>query len=307
MRQLRPGQSWSQLRRLVRNRHVQVNGNLCLDEGRKLKAGDVIKVWQEPRLPLPRAEDLLIRYQDKHLVVVEKPAGVTTLRHCRGAEPAAPPAPVAADLGRDARPDPGPLTARPWACDQRPAPAAGDPPRTPPRPRYQWTDGLCPLAPGRAEIGAECSASTICTAFTWQSLRAKSQAQTFESFLVRDRGDGLRGSTRLPGVGQRAVTHVRPLESLGGYTLVQCRLETGRTHQIRIHLAEAGHMVCGERIYNRPLGSQAIADRSGAQRQALHAAELGFAHPISGEHLSFVSPLPPDLDQLLARLRGVGA
>ena len=91
------------------------------------------------------------------------------------------------------------------------------------------------------------------------------EARTFDSSLVRDRGDRRRGSTRLPKVGKRAVTHVRPLEYLDGYTLVECRLETGRTHQIRIHLAEAGHPLCGEKVYNKPLFGKPIVDRSGAQ------------------------------------------
>ena len=81
LRQFLPGQSWSAVRRLVENRHVQINGNLCVDEGRRLKAGDVVKVWQEPRSAPPRLEDVKIRHLDAHLVVVEKPAGVTTVRH----------------------------------------------------------------------------------------------------------------------------------------------------------------------------------------------------------------------------------
>ena len=129
------------------------------------------------------------------------------------------------------------------------------------------------------------------------------EAQTFASSLVLDRGDGRRGSTTLPNVGKRAVTHVRPIEYLEGYTLLECRLETGRTHQIRIHLAEAGHPVCGEKVYHQPLFRKAAKDPSGAPRQALHAAELGFEHPITGTPLKFVMRLPPDLARLLVRLR----
>jgi len=129
------------------------------------------------------------------------------------------------------------------------------------------------------------------------------EAQTFASQLVRDRGDGRRGSSRSPQQGKRAVTHVRPLEQLEGYTLLECRLETGRTHQIRIHLAEAGHPLCGEKVYNQPLFGKAPKDRSGAQRQALHAAELAFPHPISGEPLRFTMPLPNDVARLLVQLR----
>ena len=81
LRQFLPGEPWSAVRRLVENRHVQINGNLCLDEGRKLQQGDVVKVWDEPRNAPPQPEDIKILFQDAHLIVVEKPAGVTTERH----------------------------------------------------------------------------------------------------------------------------------------------------------------------------------------------------------------------------------
>jgi len=122
--------------------------------------------------------------------------------------------------------------------------------------------------------------------------------------MVRDRGDGRRGSTTLPGQGKEAVTHVEVVERLHGYTLVACRLETGRTHQIRIHLAEAGLLVCGEPVYTHQPGRPTAADASGAPRLALHAAELGFVHPVSGEELHWTMPLPPDLQAFLERLRG---
>ena len=128
--------------------------------------------------------------------------------------------------------------------------------------------------------------------------------RTFESDLVPDRGDRRRGSTTVPNKGKHAITHVRPIESLEHYTLVECRLETGRTHQIRIQLAEAGHPLCGEKVYIKPLFGKSIEDPSGAQRQALHAAELGFNHPITGKPLRFETPLPPDMGRLLVQLRG---
>jgi 23S rRNA pseudouridine1911/1915/1917 synthase len=104
-------------------------------------------------------------------------------------------------------------------------------------------------------------------------------------------------------VGQRAVTHVRPLERLGAYTLIECRLETGRTHQIRIHLSEHGHFVCGDKVYCQPLFKKPLVDRSGAPRLALHAAELGFVHPHTGRQIDFRQDLPPDLAGFLERLR----
>ena len=129
------------------------------------------------------------------------------------------------------------------------------------------------------------------------------ESQTISSRLVRDRGDGRHGSTAVPGVGKAATTHVRPLDQLRGYTLIECRLETGRTHQIRIHLSEQGHPVCGDKIYHQPLFKPPIPDTSGAPRLALHAAELGFVHPIGSDELRFSMPLPPDLKAFWERLR----
>ena len=128
-------------------------------------------------------------------------------------------------------------------------------------------------------------------------------AATIETQLIRDRGDGRRGSTSNPQLGQRAVTHVRPLQQLHGYTLVECRLETGRTHQIRIHLSEQGHLLCGEKVYDKPLRGPKVPDDSGTPRLALHAAELGFQHPVTGQNLHFRTPLPEDLAEFLQRLR----
>jgi 23S rRNA pseudouridine1911/1915/1917 synthase len=129
------------------------------------------------------------------------------------------------------------------------------------------------------------------------------KAQTIETFLVRDRGDTRRGSTHEPGVGKRAVTHVKPLEALGDYTLIECRLETGRTHQIRIHLSELGHPLCGDKVYNQPLFKKPRVDLSGAPRLALHATELTVDHPTSGEAMTFQMDLPADLRAFVERLR----
>src|SRR5262249_39136327 len=127
--------------------------------------------------------------------------------------------------------------------------------------------------------------------------------QTVATRLVRDRGDGRRGSTTLPGVGKEAVTHVEVVERLPGYTVVACRLETGRTHQIRIHLAERGHPVCGEKVDNRRRDGTVMADTSGAPRLALHAAELGLTHPVTGAELHWTMPWPADLEAFVRRLR----
>jgi 23S rRNA pseudouridine1911/1915/1917 synthase len=123
-------------------------------------------------------------------------------------------------------------------------------------------------------------------------------AQHHETFLVRDRGDGLRGSFgrfrssrgQMPADAKRAVTDVRPLAALRGATLTECQLSTGRQHQIRIHLSEAGHPLLGELVYIRDFHQPLLP----APRIMLHAAVLGFAHPGTGRPLHFEMPPPED-------------
>jgi 23S rRNA pseudouridine1911/1915/1917 synthase len=130
------------------------------------------------------------------------------------------------------------------------------------------------------------------------------QPGRIESWLLLDRGDGLRGSGP-EGQGEHALTHIESVEPLGEASLVRCRLETGRTHQLRIHLAEAGHPLLGDRVYRGPLGQRPLPDASGAPRQALHAAELGFTHPATGQPMSFTSDWPEDLRKLIGLLRSL--
>lgn len=109
----------------------------------------------------------------------------------------------------------------------------------------------------------------------------------------------LRGGSR----GKSAVTHFRVLERFGDATLLSLTLETGRTHQIRVHLSGRGHPVVGDRVYGSPgrFPPQPLLDSF--SRHALHAARLGFTHPLTGEWLSFEAPLPRDFSALLEGLR----
>jgi len=130
--------------------------------------------------------------------------------------------------------------------------------------------------------------------------------------LARHKTDRQRQAVLFQG-GRHAVTRARVLEGLGTpptVTLVECWLETGRTHQIRVHMAHAGHGLLGDQTYGgrRKLSPKAVGEAAAAAaqafpRQALHAATLGFTHPVSGEELSFTSPLPADFQGLLDLFR----
>jgi 23S rRNA pseudouridine1911/1915/1917 synthase len=103
--------------------------------------------------------------------------------------------------------------------------------------------------------------------------------------------------------GKRAVTHWRRLQILRDAALVECRLETGRTHQVRVHMASLGHPLLGDPVYGRSgKGSRELLKRLNFHRQALHAAELGFIHPVSKHRLSFASGMPADMQELFTAL-----
>jgi 23S rRNA pseudouridine1911/1915/1917 synthase len=307
-----PGRPWSDVRRLIRNRHVQVNGNLCCDEGRRLKAGEVVKLLEHPTAPPAREEDVRIVYVDAHLVVVEKPAGVTSVRHeeeRHWKESRKNRQPTLEDMlprilakrGRS-KPQAGRRGGHPG--DRRNAPKT-----SPVRPVHRLdreTSGLMVFArtvPAERHLGLQFRKHTTYRRYLAVVEGPIEAERTIASRLVRDRGDGRRGSTLDPEEGKPAVTHVRPLESFSGYTLVECRLETGRTHQIRIHLSEAGHPLCGEKVYRAAPFKKAAADKSGAPRLVLHAAELGFTHPQTGEEMRFQMPPPADFRSFVERLR----
>jgi 23S rRNA pseudouridine1911/1915/1917 synthase len=250
----------------------------------------------------------VVAYADPHLVVVDKPAGLTTMRHRH----------EAAEFGRRAQrflPTTladllpgmlGALAAKKHRKHKKEKAAF------PGRSRA-WavhrldkdTSGLVVFArtkEAEGKLGREFRAHTIERCYL-AIVRGQAQAGRIESQFVEDRGDKRRGSSVEPGVGMRAVTNVRVVERLGDYTLVECRLETGRTHQVRIHLGETGTPICGEHVYDRPPHGKPLPDASGASRLMLHAASLGFHHPATGKWVQWRSRLPRDMEELLRQLR----
>ena len=132
---------------------------------------------------------------------------------------------------------------------------------------------------------------------------------TVDAPIGRHMGDRLRQAVRDEEDGKHAVTHYRLRERFRAHALLQCNLETGRTHQIRVHMAHIGHALVGDPLYGGglrlPKGAtpELVAALRGFRRQALHAERLAFAHPVSGEPLSFSAARPADLDELVRILR----
>jgi 23S rRNA pseudouridine1911/1915/1917 synthase len=128
-------------------------------------------------------------------------------------------------------------------------------------------------------------------------------AGTIDTWIGRSDSDRKKMAVHREGRGKHAITHYRVLDRLRGAALVECRLETGRTHQVRVHMAHLGHPLIGDPVYGRDRkGFKSILETLGFKRQALHAKRLGFIHPVTGQNLSFDSALPIDMQELLSEL-----
>jgi 23S rRNA pseudouridine1911/1915/1917 synthase len=282
LREQLAGRTWREVRRLCERGKVSVAGTVELDPARRLTGGEPIEVRADAPTPAPPApEGFRLVFEDGHLMIIEKPQGVSSVPYERKESG------TALDLIRDA-----------WRRQKRPATAT---------PLYtvhrldKDTSGLLCFAKTRlAERGLHRIFQQHLAEREYLALaNGTIESGRIESWLVADRGDGLRGSTQRRGEGQRAVTYVEVVERLPGATLCRVRLETGRTHQIRIHLAERGNPLVGETVYIRDLKRPPLA----AERLMLHAATLGFAHPVTQRPLTFRAEPPQDYLQVLDRLR----
>ncbi|EYF05573.1 RluA family pseudouridine synthase [Chondromyces apiculatus] len=286
------GVTWAEARRLVASGKILVGEAVITDARRLTAAGAKVSL----RLRAPRPEtarrkqvegDLLV-HVDAAVVVVNKPAGISSVPF--GDEPSE-------EVTLDA------LVREVLAHRDR---IRGRAPLGVVHRLDKGTSGL--LVFGRTVAAKQHLGQQLREHSTYRRYLAIAhgavRSGTVRSHLVENRGDGLRGSApRGAREGQLAVTHVEALEALaGGATLVGCRLETGRTHQIRIHLAEGGHPIVGEQVYVRNYRGVKLA----APRPMLHAAELGFVHPTSGREMRFQVDPPEDFVKVLERLRQGG-
>ena len=246
-------------------------------------------------VPLPReahneaqAIDLVIAYEDEHLIVVDKPAGLVVhpaagnfdgtlvnalLHHCRG---------QLSGIGGVARPG---IVHR---IDKD-------------------TSGLIVAAKtDRAHLGLakQFAAHSIDRRYLAIVNGFPSPAVgTIDAPLARSAQNRKKIAIVEGARGKRAVTHYRLIEPLKDASLVECRLETGRTHQVRVHMASIGHALLGDPVYGRTKPAhREILKALGFERQALHAAHLGFIHPVNSNALAFDSVFPADMQELFTRL-----
>lgn len=276
--------SWGDARKLITRGKVSVTGTVVVDGERTVRAGDVIEVDPHARRPIAGAsiDRSRLVYVDPHIVVVDKPAGISTVPY-EEKERGTLDQLVAALL--------------PKARGKGPPPSLGVVQRL-----DKETSGLIVFARtfgAKKVLAAQLRAHTMHRRYLALA-HGQVQKATFRSHIAQNRGDGLRGASRFRNEGQLAVTHVEPVRTLANVTLVACRLETGRTHQIRIHLAEAGHPIVGERVYIRDYTGALLP----APRPMLHAAELGFVHPVRDAPMKFEAALPDDFQAMLERLSG---
>jgi 23S rRNA pseudouridine1911/1915/1917 synthase len=272
---------WTVAKRHVSTGKVTVDGVVVTEIDHRLTAGQRVELkMAAPRPRDPEREGVLV-LDDPHVVVIDKPAGISSVPYEERETG------TAMDLIRGAWRRMGkPATSVPLHVVHR---------------IDRATSGLLAFAKSkRAEVGlaAQLRAHTMERMYLCVAHGVMPPGR-IESQLVVNRGDGLRGSTSDPNRGKRAITHVTVREALRGATLCEIKLETGKTHQIRIHLAESGHPLVGETVYIRDYRGTPIT----SPRLLLHAATLGFVHPITNERVSLSSPLPPDFTAVVDRLR----
>ena len=299
--QMFPDLSRARLQDLVRAGHVRRDGATVLDPALKVGPGTALALTipeAEPAVPQAEALGLVIPYEDDDLVVVDKPAGLV-VHPAPGHEGGTLVNALIAHCGDSLSGIGG--VRRPGIVHRL----------------DKDTSGLIVVAKNDAahrglaaqfaDHGRSGPLERAYLALAWGTPEPPRGTVTAE--LARSRHNREKIAVVRPGEGRHAVTHYAVEARYGEASLVRCRLETGRTHQIRVHMAHLGHPLLGDAVYGAAFKTKAARLPEAARaalaelnRQALHAGLLGFAHPRSGAHLRFESPPPPDLARLLAAL-----
>ena len=271
--------SRAEAQRLIEAGRVLVDGR-AVPKRHLLAVGESLEVRPAAPAPSdlePQDVGLVVRYEDEHLLVVDKPAGIVVHPSAGHRGGTLVNGLVAREIAGGADPT------RPGIVDRL----------------DRDTSGLLVVARSeRAHRRLQRSLRDRLLDRRYLTLvhGAAPPALTIDRTVGRDR----RVRTRMAvgaADGREAVTHLRRLEELGRFSLLEARLETGRTHQIRVHLESVGHPVVGDRVYGRR------PESLGLERQFLHAVRLSFPHPETGEPVEVESPLPDDLRRALALAR----
>jgi 23S rRNA pseudouridine1911/1915/1917 synthase len=287
----RTGCSWSRAKKLCEDGRVTVGGEKMLDPAARVAADAEIAISEEGTRR--RAATVLppeaIVYFDRDVVVVEKPPGMLSVEDEPG--------------NKDT------LVQHLRTLLRRVDKGGSDGPLAVVHRLDRGTSGVMVFArtaSAQRALAAEFKSHNLHRAYRALA-HGEVHAHKVETHLLPDRGDGLRGShghyrrtkDAPPPEARRAVTYVEPIEAREAASLVECRLETGRQHQVRIHMSELGHPLLGEDVYIRDYRGERIA----ASRVMLHARELAFTHPATGREMSFTREPPEDFARLWERLR----
>ena len=288
-----PDLSRERLKSLIKNGRVtDARGTMLLDPSTKVAIPATLSLHIPEPAPAHNVAqdlDLVIAFEDEHLIVVDKPAGMVVhpaagnfdgtlvnalLHHCAG---------QLSGVGGVARPG---IVHR---IDKD-------------------TSGLIVAAKhdqAHEGLAKQFAAHSIDRRYlaivTGRPMPADG---TVEAALGRSSTNRKKMAVVAEGRGKHAITHYRTVEVLKNATLIECRLETGRTHQVRVHMAHIGHPLLGDPVYGRarkPL-SEVLKARNFV-RQALHAARLGFIHPVTGNRIALDSGMPADMRELIDDLR----
>jgi 23S rRNA pseudouridine1911/1915/1917 synthase len=286
-----PTLSRERLKALIRSGAVEAGHGPVRDPASKVKGDERLSIAvPEPRAAHNEPQDipLTIVFEDDHLLVIDKPAGLVVhpaagnfdgtlvnalLHHCGGS---------LSGIGGVARPG---IVHR---IDKD-------------------TSGLLVVA--KTDVAHEGLAKQFAAHSIERRYLAivsgvpRLGAGLVDAPLARSAANRKKIAIVESGRGKRAVTHWKRLEILREAALVECRLETGRTHQVRVHMASLGHPLLGDPVYGRSGTKHGkLLKELGFHRQALHATELGFTHPVTKDRLSFSSPMPPDMQELFNAL-----
>ncbi|HEX8302462.1 RluA family pseudouridine synthase [Sphingomonas sp.] len=285
-----PTLSRERIKALISTGQVTGPDGLVRDPARKAAGGALFTLEiPDPTPAHNEAQDIALKivFEDEHLIVIDKPAGLVVhpaagnldgtlvnalLHHCAG---------QLSGIGGVARPG---IVHR---IDKD-------------------TSGLMVAAktdPAHVGLARQFKAHTIDRRYkAIVNGNVKTPTGTVNASLARSPNNRKKIAVVREGTGRHAITHWRRLCELRHADLVECRLETGRTHQVRVHMTSIGHPLLGDPVYGSPGKHRALLETLNFRRQALHAAHLGFIHPINSNALAFDSEMPADMQELYANL-----